>query len=81
LYPRRTIPERCIDAGLPQIGWFEYVRVGRENQGQHRLLLSHLIGGITFVHLTNGTRDQRSLPDDDVIGQAGGRKARTRRSG
>jgi len=65
LYPRCTIPERCIDAGLPQIGWFEYVRVGRENQGQHRLLLSHLIGGITFGNrpiaeaLRQGTPQQR----------------------
>ncbi|MGC1885675.1 MAG: hypothetical protein WA709_06195 [Stellaceae bacterium] len=36
LYPRRTISERRIDAGLPQIGRFEHVRVRRENQGQHR---------------------------------------------
>jgi hypothetical protein len=36
LDPRRTIPERRIDAGLPQIGWFEHVRVRRENEGQHR---------------------------------------------
>jgi hypothetical protein len=48
LYPRRTIPERPIDAGLPQIGRFEHVRVRRENQGQHRHLLSHLIPGNTF---------------------------------
>jgi hypothetical protein len=27
LYPRRTIPERRIDAGLPQIGRFEHVGV------------------------------------------------------
>ena len=35
LDPRRPIAERPIDAGLPQIGRFEHVRVGRENQGQH----------------------------------------------
>jgi hypothetical protein len=34
LGPRRTISERRIDAGLPQIGRFEHVRVGRENQGE-----------------------------------------------
>jgi hypothetical protein len=38
LDPRRPIAERPIDAGLPQIGRFEYVRVRRENQGQHRHL-------------------------------------------
>ena len=27
LYPRRTIPEWRIDAGLPEIGRFEHVRV------------------------------------------------------
>jgi len=32
LYPRRTISERCIDAGLPQMGRFEHVRVRRENE-------------------------------------------------
>ena len=48
LDPRRTIAERPIDAGLPQIGRFEHVRVGRENQGQHRHLLSRLIAGNTF---------------------------------
>ena len=48
LHPRRTIPERRIDAGLPQIGRFEHVGVGREDQGQHRHLLSHLIAGSTF---------------------------------
>ena len=48
LDPRRPIAERRIDAGLPQIGRFEHVRVGRENQGQHRHLLSHLIAGSTF---------------------------------
>ena len=48
LDPRRTISERRIDAGLPQIGRFEHVRVGREHQGQHRHLLSHLIAGGTF---------------------------------
>ena len=48
LDPRRTIAERPIDAGLPQIGRFEHVRVGRENQRQHRHLLSHLIAGSTF---------------------------------
>jgi hypothetical protein len=41
LYPRRTISEHRIDAGLPQIGRFEHMRVGRENQGQHRRFLSH----------------------------------------
>ena len=30
LDPRRPIAERRIDAGLPQIGRFEHVRVGRE---------------------------------------------------
>jgi hypothetical protein len=44
----RTISERRIDAGLPQIGRFEHVRVRRENQGQHRHLLSDLIAGSTF---------------------------------
>src|SRR6266851_4125737 len=39
LDPRRTISERRIDAGLPQIGRFEHVRVRRENQGQHPYLL------------------------------------------
>jgi hypothetical protein len=34
--------------GLPQIGRIENVRVRRENQGQHRHLLSHLIAGSTF---------------------------------
>jgi hypothetical protein len=53
LDPRRTISERPIDAGLPQIGRFEHVRVrrknqGREHQGQHRHLLSDLIAGSTF---------------------------------
>jgi len=48
LDPRRPIAERRIDARLPQIGWFEHVRVGRENQGQHRHLLTHLIAGNTF---------------------------------
>jgi hypothetical protein len=46
LDPRRPIPEYSIDAGLLQIGRFEHVRVGRENQGQHRHLLSHSIAGI-----------------------------------
>jgi hypothetical protein len=40
--------ERGIDAGLPQIGRFEHVGVGRQNQGQHRHLLSDLIAGSTF---------------------------------
>jgi len=40
LDPRCPIAERRIDAGLPQIGRFEHVRVGRENEGQHRNLLS-----------------------------------------
>jgi hypothetical protein len=44
----RTISERRIDAGLPQIGRFEHVRVRRENQVQHRHLLSDLIAGSTF---------------------------------
>ncbi len=48
LDPRRTIAERPIDAGLPQIGRFEHVRVGRENQRQHRHLLSQLIAGYSF---------------------------------
>jgi hypothetical protein len=39
LQPRRTVPERRIDAGLPQIGRFEHVRVRREYQRQHRHLL------------------------------------------
>ena len=39
---------RCIDAGLPQIGRFEHVRVRRENQVQHRHPLSDLIAGSTF---------------------------------
>ena len=34
--------------GLPQIGRFEHVRVRRENQGQHRHLLSHPVAGRTF---------------------------------
>src|SRR6516165_2192505 len=38
--PRRPIAEGRIDAGLPQIGRFEHVRVRRENEGQHRYLLS-----------------------------------------
>ena len=37
---RRTIAERRIDAGLPQVGRFEDVGVGRQNQGRHRQLLS-----------------------------------------
>jgi hypothetical protein len=48
LDPRRTISERRIDAGLPQIGRFEHVRVRRENEGQHRHLLSDLITSSTF---------------------------------
>ncbi len=48
LYPRRTVSECRIDAGLPQIGRFEHVRVRRENQGQHRHLLSDLIASRTF---------------------------------
>jgi len=48
LDPRRTISECRIDAGLPQIGRFEHVRVRRENEGQHRHLLSDLIAGSTF---------------------------------
>jgi len=48
LYPRRTIAERPIDAGLSQIGRFEHVRVGLENQRQHRHLLSHRIAGSSF---------------------------------
>jgi hypothetical protein len=48
LDPRRPIAERPIDAGLPQIGRFEHVRVGRENQGQHRNVLCHLTAGSTF---------------------------------
>ena len=48
LYPRRTIPERRIDAGLPEIGRFEHVRVRRENHRRHRHLLSDLIASGTF---------------------------------
>jgi hypothetical protein len=48
LYPRRTISERPIDAGLPQIRRFEHVRVRREDQGQHRHLLSDMIASSTF---------------------------------
>src|SRR5262249_42873239 len=49
LDPRRPIAERLIDAGLPQIGRFEQVRVGRQNHGQHRRpLFSHLIAGNSF---------------------------------
>jgi hypothetical protein len=48
LYPRRTILERRIDAGLPQIGRFEHERVRRETQGQHRHLLSLLIADSSF---------------------------------
>ena len=48
LDPRRTISKRRFDAGLPQIGRFEHVRVRRENQGQHRHLLSDLIASSTF---------------------------------
>ena len=48
LDPRRPIPECPIDAGLPQIGRFEHVRIGREHQGQHRHLLSHPIAGRTL---------------------------------
>src|SRR5437764_13435228 len=48
LDPRRTIAERPIDAGLPQIGRFEHVRVRRQNQVQHRHLLSYLIAASTF---------------------------------
>jgi hypothetical protein len=40
--------ERRIDAGLPQIGRFEHVRVRQKNRGQHRHLLSDLIAGSTF---------------------------------
>jgi hypothetical protein len=40
LDPRCTIAERRIDAGLLQIGRFEDVRVRRENERQHRHLLS-----------------------------------------
>src|ERR1700746_486829 len=32
LDPRRPIAKSLIDASLPQIGRFEYVRVGRENK-------------------------------------------------
>jgi len=32
LDPRRPIAERPIDAGLPQIGRFKDVRIGRQNQ-------------------------------------------------
>jgi len=46
LHPRGTIPERPIDAGLPQIGRFEHVRIGRENQRQHRHL--HSVASGTF---------------------------------
>ena len=48
LDPRRPISERPIDAGLPQIGRFEHVRVRRENQRQHAQLLPHPIAGNTF---------------------------------
>jgi hypothetical protein len=48
LDPRRTISEWRIDAGLPQIGRFEHVRVRRENEGQHQHLLSDLIASSTF---------------------------------
>jgi hypothetical protein len=48
LDPRRTISERRIDVGPPQIGRFEHVRVRREHQGQHRHLLFLLIAGGTF---------------------------------
>ena len=43
LDPRRTTAEGLVDAGLPQIGRLEHVRIRRENQGQHRCLLSHPI--------------------------------------
>jgi hypothetical protein len=33
---RRTIAQPRTDAGLPQVGPFEHVRVRRENQGQDR---------------------------------------------
>jgi hypothetical protein len=48
LYPRRTILERRIDAGLPQIGRFEHERVRPVTPGQHRHPLSLLIAGSTF---------------------------------
>jgi hypothetical protein len=48
LDPRRPIAKRRIDAGLPQIGRFEHVRVGGENEGQHRHLLSDLSASSTF---------------------------------
>ena len=60
LDPRRTIAERLIDAGLPQIGRFEHVRVGRENQGQHRHLLSlTLIAGSTFGNRPLAVKNRR----------------------
>jgi len=34
--PRRPVAERLIDAGLPQIGRLEDVRVGRQKERQHR---------------------------------------------
>src|SRR5947209_19567538 len=49
LYPRRPISKRPIDAGLPQIGRFEHVRVRRENQRQHAQLLPHPIAGNTLA--------------------------------
>jgi hypothetical protein len=69
LQPRRTIPERRIDAGLPQIGRFEHVRVGRQNERQHRHLLSHWIaaGSLgnrpTTVKLTAGLSDKVGQAD------------------
>jgi hypothetical protein len=48
LHPRGTIAERRIDAGLPQIGRFEHVRIRRENQRQHRRPLFHPVARSTF---------------------------------
>jgi hypothetical protein len=56
LDPRRTTSERRIDAGLPQIGRFEHVRVRRENEGQHRHRLSDLIAGNTFGNRPIGVK-------------------------
>jgi hypothetical protein len=75
LYARRTIAERRIDAGLPQIGWFEHVRVRRENQGQHRHLLSDLIAAAPLATGPSPSRRARlviraQLPSRSGLGCA-----------
>ena len=58
-YSRRAIPEGRVDTGLPQIGRFEHMRVGRKNQGQHRHFLSHPIGRQHFGDRPSSSRSAR----------------------